>query len=156
MKNSNKGDTQQRAINYAFLLLKFRLRSEKELFQRLKDKKFDIATIKKTLSFLKEKGFVNDEDFACAWIESRLKKPFGLKRIKQELKLKGIANEIIDKQISRIKENYSEEELVLEIARNRLNKLKDLDAQKAKRRVFAYLARRGYSPEVICEALHQL
>jgi regulatory protein len=145
----------EKAKNYAFLLLKFRLRSEKELYQRLKRKKFDEGIIRETLFFLKEKGFINDEVFAKSWIESRIKRPLGLQRVRQELRLKGIDKETIDSQISEIKKNYPEEEIVSQIAKVRLSKLKNIDARVAKRRVYAYLLRRGFSLEVVTEVINQ-
>ena len=114
MKNIDR-DSFEKAKNYAFLLLKFRLRSEKELFRRLERKKFDGATIKKVLEFLKEKDFINDKDFAKSWSESRLKRASGLRKIKEELKIKGIARDTIDNQIAEIKKSYCEKEIVYKI-----------------------------------------
>lgn len=150
MVNSN---TLQKAKEYAFLLLKFRLRSEQEIYQRLKKKRFDEEIIKDAILFLKERGFLDDRLFAKAWIESRLKKPFGLRRIRQELRLKGIDKQTIDTQISQIENVYPEGDLVKEIARERLKKLKGIEPHSAKRRVYAYLLRRGFSPEKIIDAL---
>lgn len=149
-------DPQEKAKNYAFLLLKFRLRSEKELCARLKKKKFDTGIIQETISFLKDKGFIDDNYFAQAWIESRLKRPLGLRRLRQELRLKGIDKEIIDDQIAKIKKNYSEEDVVLKIIRERIPKLKGLEPQKAKRRLYSYLLRRGFAPEIVIDAMNQL
>lgn len=144
----------QKAKNYSFLLLKFRLRSEKEIYTRLKKKKFNEETIKETITFLKDKGFIDDNIFAREWIASRIKRPLGLRRIKEELKLKGIDKENIDNCINEIKTDYSETEIVKKIAQEKLNKLKDIDTCKAKRRVYAYLLRRGFSPEVIIDTLN--
>lgn len=149
----NNKEALQKARDYAFLLLKFRLRSEKELCQRLKKKRFDEEIIRDTVSFLKDKGFIDDDLFAKAWIESRIKKPLGLRKIRQELNLKGMDKEIIDTQISEIKKNYPEEDLVKKIAKVRLGKLKDIEPASARRRVYAYLLRRGFSPEIIIDAL---
>ncbi|MFA5096766.1 MAG: regulatory protein RecX, partial [Candidatus Omnitrophota bacterium] len=74
----------EKAREYAFLLLKFRLRSENELVQRLRRKKIPAETIKEVISFLEEKKFIDDNVFARAWLSSRLKRPFGLRRIRQE------------------------------------------------------------------------
>ena len=146
----------QKAKNYAFLLLKFRPRSEKEIYQRLKKKKFDPGIINQTLAFLKDKGFINDSDFTRLWIESRLKRPLGLRRIRQELNLKGIDKQIIDSRIEEIKKSYSEEGLVTKICQEKFDKLKNIEPQKAKRRIYAYLLRRGFSPEVIIDAINNL
>ena len=146
----------QKAKDYAFLLLKFRLRSENEIRQRLKKKKFDADIIEMTLFFLKDKGFIDDNYFAKTWIESRIKKPLGIRRLKAELSIKGINKAIIDTQIDEIKKSYSEEDIVGGIAKDRLNKLKGIDPQKAKKRVYAYLLRRGFSPEVVIDVLNQI
>jgi regulatory protein len=182
-------DQLQKARNYAFLLLKYRPRSEYEIRWRLKRKKFDEAVIKETISFLKEREFIADEGFTRAWIESRLKKPLGLNRIRSELKLKGIDKQIIESQINRIKEQYNEEGIISQIIKTRIERLnlpglkagdssragkrqfrsshglkpgdsckglKGLDVQSAKRRLFAYLLRRGFSPDAISDAISQL
>jgi regulatory protein len=151
----NNVDYLGKAKNYAFLLLKFRLRSEKEIYERLKRKKFAEEIIRQTLSFLKDKGFIDDRLFAKNWAESRIKKPLGLRRIRAELKLKGIDKEIIDSEISRIKQDYSEVVLVEKIAKARFDKSKGIEPQNAKRRVYAYLLRRGFSPDVVIDVLNQ-
>ncbi len=137
------------------MLLKFRLRSEKEIRLRLKKKKFDQKIIEETVAFLKDKEFINDNYFAQAWLESRLKRPLGLRRIKEELRQKGIDKEIINSQISEIKKDYSEEEIVAEIAKARFNRLKNIERELAKRRLYAYFLRRGFSPEIVIDVLNQ-
>ncbi|MCM8780755.1 MAG: recombination regulator RecX [Candidatus Omnitrophica bacterium] len=155
-KKSQREDPFQEAKNYCFLLLKFRLRSEDEIRRRLKKKRFNSTVIEKTLAFLRVRGFLDDRQFARSWLESRLKNKFGLRRIKQELLLKGIDKKIIDEQIEEIREGYSEEDLVAGLAQKRLNQLKDLDPQKAKRRLYSYLIRRGFSPERVLDVLNRL
>ncbi len=146
----------QKAKDYAFLLLKFRPRSEAEICERLKKKKFDEKTIKETLSFLKEKNFIDDTQFTKAWIESRLKRPLGIRRIVLELKSKGIKNVVIDNQLEELKKNYSEEKIVNDIAQKKFAKLKNIEPDKAKRRILSYLLRRGFSPKVVFEVIDQL
>ena len=155
MRNSNL-TPQQKARSYAFLLLKFRLRSEKELYTRLKNKKFDKEIVEQTIAFLKDKGFLDDTVFAKAWIESRLKKPFGLRRLSQELKAKGISGEIIEANIGEIKKGYCEEEVVEQLAKERLAKLKSIEPLKAKQRVYGFLLRRGFSPAAAAEVIRRL
>jgi len=155
-KNPALANSFEKARDYAFFLLKFRLRSENEIYSRLKKKKFDDEVIAKTLSFLKEKKFIDDRLFAERWAEYRIKKPFGLRRIKEELKLKGIAKNIIEDQLSEIKQDYSEEEIVAKIAEEKFPKMEGLDAQKAKKRLCGYLVRRGFSPEIVWDVINNL
>lgn len=156
MNRSKVLDPFTRAKNYAFLLLKFRLRSEHELYSRLKKKGFPEPIIRKTVSFLKEKGFIDDSVFAKNWISSRLKRPFGLRRITQELKLKGVDREVIAEQVQGLKGNYSEEKVVEEIAKGKLNKLKNVEPQKARSRLYGYLVRRGFTGEIVIEVINKL
>lgn len=137
------------------MLLKFRLRSEKELAERLKKKKFAENIIQETIGFLKERGFLDDEAFARAWFESRLRRPLGLRRLERELETKGIDKEIIQQQIGEVKKGYSEEEIVRDLAKARLKKLKDIEPQKARVRIFGYLIRRGFSTDIIIDVLNQ-
>lgn len=156
MKNKGSANTFEAAKAYAFFLLKFRLRTEKEIYQRLKKKSFDQAVILQAINFLKEKAFINDLDFARAWVASRINKPIGLRRLEDELKQKGVSKEIIQAQLSKIKEDYPEEEIVAGIVNERLKKLKGIEPQKAKTRIYAYLMRRGFSPDIVIEAVRQL
>ena len=146
----------QAAKEYAFLLLKFRLRSEQELASRLRQKKFSEAVIQDVLSFLKDRQFIDDQVFAKGWVASRLKRPFGLRRISRELTLKGLGKEIISEALAKARENYNESEVASQLARQRFSRLKDIEVQKAKARVYAYLIRRGFSPDISSEIVKGL
>jgi regulatory protein len=148
-------DLREKARNYAFLLLKFRPRSEQEIRQRLQRKNYDPQIIRETLIFLKEHNFIDDHAFTDAWINYRLKRPFGLRRIEQELRLKGIEKGLIQEKISQAKKGYCELETVEKLARERLKKLKNIEPQKARARIYAYLMRRGFSPDAITEAVNR-
>jgi len=155
-QNRPKGYDIEKARAYAFLLLKFRLRSENELLTRLKQKGFSEQVSKNTVNFLKEKEFIDDRIFAKGWVASRLKRPFGLRRIKQELAQKGLDKNIIEDLLSQAKKDYSEEQIVSQLAGQRFLRLKGIEPQKAKMRVYAYLLRRGFSPEIVGEIVKNL
>jgi regulatory protein len=153
---TNESGSLEKARQYVFLLLKYRLRSEKEIADRLVRKKFPPEVIKDTIAFLKEKRFIDDSSFARAWLQSRIKRPLGLRRLKQELRFKGIDKEIIESNIQRIKENYSETEVVQNIVEEKFRKMRNIEPQKAKSRIYAYLLRRGFSPDVCLDAINRL
>ncbi|MDD5731176.1 MAG: regulatory protein RecX, partial [Candidatus Omnitrophica bacterium] len=94
--------------------------------------------------------------FAKGWVASRLKRPFGLRRIKQELAQKGLDKEVIEESLERVKEDYRESEVILQLAEQRFSKLKNIEPQKAKARVYAYLVRRGFSPEITSDIVKGL
>jgi len=149
-------DDQESAREYAFLLLKYRQRSVEELKLRLKNKKFSETVIKGTVNFLKEKRFLDDAQFSRAWISSRLKRPYGLRRIKQELRLKGVDREIIETQAGNLSRDYSEPDIVEEIVIRKADNLKGLEPVKARQRLYSYLIRRGFTPEIVIEKINRL
>jgi len=156
VKSSVSLSDAEKARAYAFLLLKFRLRSERELKARLKQKGFSESLSQDTVNFLKDREFIDDRVFARGWVTSRLKRPFGLRRIKQELVQKGLDQEVIDNSLAQAKEHYSESQIVTQLAQQRFSRLKSVELIKAKARVYAYLIRRGFSPEVVGEVVKEL
>ncbi|MEW6101608.1 MAG: regulatory protein RecX [Candidatus Omnitrophota bacterium] len=145
-----------KARAYAFLLLKFRLRSEREIYSRLKRKKFPEEIIRKTIAFLKEKDFLDDNLFAKAWIESRLKKPFGFRRIAGELRQKGIESQVLERQIEEQKKSFREEEVIQGLISKKIAKLKKTDMKALKPQLYAWLLRRGFSADIIQDELESL
>lgn len=112
--------------------------------------------IDQVIQYLKGKGFIDDRIFARTWIGSRLKKPLGLNRLKAELKQKGICEQIISQVLSEAKEGYNEDELVQKLAQQKFAKLRDVEPYKAKRRLYSYFIRRGFSADVVTEIISQL
>lgn len=141
------------AKNYALRLIKIRLRSEKEIRDKLKTKEYSLQVIEEVVDFLKKINLLDDGLFAKLWVESRIKRPLGLARLKYELKLKGIDKGIIEEAINRVKENYDEETVIGDVVRNKVKRMKGLPAEKIKARLFGFLLRKGYSRDLVFDAL---
>jgi regulatory protein len=150
----NEDKELQRAKNYAFRLLKIRQRSIREIRERLTRKKYTPPVIDKVISSLKGLGYLDDKIFASAWIRARLKRPYGFRRIFLELKNKGINKELIEQSFKELKQGYSENIVVKELISKRLKLYKDLNPAALKRRLFAYLVRRGFNSETIKEEIN--
>ncbi|MCX5699979.1 MAG: regulatory protein RecX [Candidatus Omnitrophica bacterium] len=153
---NSRSEDFEKAKNYAFLLLKFRLRSVNELVERLKRKGFTEERSREVVSFLEEKKFVDDKLFAKSWINARLKRPFGLRRIRLELKAKGVDKEVVEEEIGNISEDYTETEIVADLIKVKLKRLKGIEPVVAKGRIYGYLVRRGFSPEIVINNLNRL
>lgn len=123
---------------------------------RLKQKAFDEQTIARTLSFLKEKKFIDDACFAKSWIDARLRKNKGLRRLTAELKNKGVSPDIVTEQIEQARRTFNETEVITRIIGERLAKAKNIGPETAKRRIYAYLLRQGFSPDLVNEQIHQI
>lgn len=147
-----------RARNYVWRLIKGRLRSEKEIKQKLNFKKYAPPVIAKTVTYFKGLDYINDVEFANRWVNSRLHKPLGLKAIAFELRQKGISKEIIDPLIKEKRRSVDERAAVEELAEKYLNRSRKREErpEKLKAKLYGYLLRRGFSAEVISEAINRL
>ena len=138
-----------------FRLFRFRPRSEWEIVEKLKGKNIAAENIDAAIQYFRKLDYIDDRRFAKAWTASRLVRN-GINRIRFELKKKGIADEVIQDTISQISDDYSEIEVVLTVAKKQLHNYRNLDPIKTKRRLFEYLARRGFRSSTIQKALRQL
>ena len=143
-----------KAKDYACRLLSYRQRSIKEMTQRLKRRYFSSETIKKTIEYLIELNYLNDEDFARFWIQTKMQSnPCGWSVLRYQLRQKGIAGQIIDRLINDFAGQYDEYKTAKELAISRRRRYKGLKSAKIKRRLYAYLSRRGFSQEAILQAI---
>jgi len=131
-----------------FRWLSLRPRSRYEIDQYLQRKTDDESLRGRLMGLLQELGYVDDERFAKSWIQHRtLVKPMSMYRLKQELLQKGVPKEIIDKTL----ETSDVDELAA---------LKDLIRKRKQRyqsreKLMAYLARQGFSYDLVKQALEQ-
>ncbi|MFH1691705.1 MAG: regulatory protein RecX [Candidatus Omnitrophota bacterium] len=140
----------------ALRLIKFRVRSRKELEERLRAKGYSLEVVQDVLAYCQEHRFIDDKAFALIWARGRVKKPFGFSRICRELYNKGIAEDIVSSVIEEIKKDYHEQEAIHNIVCSRLSKYKGLDPLKAKARLFGFLLRRGFSKDLVIEAVSRI
>ena len=140
----------------AFRYLKIRERSVFEMREKLALKKIDQAVIDQVVQYLLEKKFLDDVSFARNWIRYRQARPFGPQRIRLELKQKGLDEEIIIREMQAAFEQHDQWEEVLEMARRRAVRYQMDEPLKRKKKVFDFLARRGFSLEMIKKAIKNI
>lgn len=141
MKKSNSG----KATAYAYRLFSLRPRSEKELRDRLFRKGYGRATVYEVIALLKEKNIIDDLKFANLWVESRMRsRPKGTMLLRRELREKGVEQVIIEKALSE-RGAVDEEGVARELAAQKLGSMRGLSEEKAKKRLFGFLARRGFN-----------
>jgi len=144
----------------ALHFLSYRLRSEKEVTDFLIKKiaakeniKYhqakDSLLINQVVSKLKKYKYLNDFEFAKWFISSRIKtKPKGLRLLKLELFNKGIDKDIAEKVLSK---NLNQKELAKKAIEKKIKKWQKLPPLELKKKVYSYLAGRGFDWEIIQE-----
>lgn len=143
---------------YLWRLIRFRQRSEREIRERLTRKEYPPQVIDEAVAYLRGIGYLNDYEFAKAWIESRLRKPFGLRVIRLELERKGIEEEIIEGLLQETKQTWDEGAVVERLAGKYFSTLKKKKEfpQRIKPKLYSYLIRRGFSPDIVSEAISRI
>lgn len=144
-----------KATSTALNFLAYRPRSEGEIRRRLRQGGFAEQTIGDTLDQLRDWHYVDDADFARRWIEHRAAhRPRGSRLLTQELKAKGIDQQVMTEAIEEA--GLDEGADALAIARQRARQLADLEQDVRERRLSGFLARRGYGFDVIRATLNTL
>lgn len=158
MTERDDGKISKDARKIVFRLLKVRHRSCQEIIVKLQHKMIPDHIIKDTIKYFKGLELIDDRQFARSWISSRLKKPYGSNRIRCELKNKGIDPETIEREVRGLTEtrDYSEIEILENLARKRAIKYKGLDLEKRKARLYGYLLRRGFNTHNIVKVITAL
>ena len=145
-----------KAKKLTFNLLKIRPRSEYELVAYLTRKGFSKEIIKQTIDYLSRLRLVDDLSFARAWAESKAKQSIGKTRLRFELLKKGLKPNIINQVIEETFESVDEEKTVRGLVQRMMQKYSKLDKDTAKRRLWSYLSRRGFSKDIVMDVMSQL
>jgi regulatory protein len=140
----------------ALRFLKIRPRSIGELKEKLENKDFPAQDIAATIDDLTASGLLDDRAFTKSWINYRLARPFGFRRIVQELKAKGVDAQIINEAVAEIQGAYSPEKAAWELVQRRWQRLAAIDPVKKQKRVLDFLLRRGFEAGVALKVIKKL
>ncbi|HOO76544.1 MAG TPA: regulatory protein RecX [bacterium] len=145
------------AREYALRLLDYRERSSGELARRLMEKGFGEAAARFVLDGLRKSGLVDDERFARLWVTSRLRaRPRSRRLIGIELARRGISRDSIRSVLDALMPEDGEEELARSLAAGRARFYRGDDPLRRRRKLGAWLARRGFAPDLIGRILEEM
>jgi regulatory protein len=137
-------------------MLAFRARSSTELARSLVRKGEPKELVDRAVARLQEQGLLDDAAFAQSFTRAKvLGAQQSKRRVQQDLARKGVAREVSDAAIATVfeEEEVDQRDVVEQAARKKLRSLKKLDPAVRRRRLYAFLARRGYDGEDIRKAM---
>ncbi len=138
------------ARDYAVKILTVHDRSESELTDKLLKKGYGEEDAADAVEFCKEYGYVDDERYAAHFVRDASEiKRFGAARIRNELRLKGIAPETVEEAMLALE---NEDEILKSEMKRRFADA-DFSDMKVKNRIVGYFARRGFSVGDIIRAM---
>ena len=146
----------QKAKDAAYNYLSYRARSVKEVRDKLVQKEFAEEIIEQVVDDLQRQKLLNDREFARRFVEARLGRANGSRKLAQELRRKGIETEIIDEVLGEFAATLDSEERAVGLLGKQAWRYRGLERDKAKRRMLGFLARRGYDAQMARSAVDKV
>jgi regulatory protein len=150
-------DQTWKAREAALHLLAFRPRTAAELRRRLREKGYAPEVADAVVERLGEMGMVDDAQFAEMFVRDRVRlRPHGRRRLTQELRAKGVDGERAQAAIDDVleRENATETDLARQAAAKWRARPGE-DRQASRRRLYGFLARRGFGTDAIMAVLDE-
>ena len=144
----------------AAVFLAARSRSVDETTKRLLHLGYPEPLVEDVVTRLIEMNYLDDEQFARAWVESRDRaRPKGELGLRRELALKGVPREVVDSVMADREESAAGENPDLAAARALLARRNaalstEADFNRRRQKAYALLARNGFDPETCREAVN--
>jgi regulatory protein len=147
--------TYDRALN----LLAVQARSSRDLKRRLVQKGEPAAYVERAIERLTAVGLLDDAQFARQLARSKaVGQGASKRRVQQEMFKRGVARDVADEAITEVfeEEQVDESESAEAAARKKLRTLTGADDETRRRRLYGFLARRGYGPDAIRATLERV
>ena len=144
-----------KVINYTLRILSYRQRTEKEVYNKLREKGYNEKHILEAMEYCKDKNYINDRDFAEVFVRDKVNlNKYGSQRIRYELISKGVAKEVIDDVL--LPSSDDELETAMELALKRLPRYKNDDRPAIYRKLGGFLQRKGYPYDIVKKVLNKV
>lgn len=126
-----------------------------QLRTKLVAKEFDESAIESGIERCIAAGLLDDERYAEAFVESRVRRGHGAQRIRQDLARRGIDRALVDAALAQHQESGAMDEAAVVAARAKFARVQ-LDDSKTRAKALRWLMSRGYSPPQAYAALAAL
>lgn len=142
----------QRAIKRAMHLLDRQDRTERQLYDKLKENGYPEVCIESAISYVKRYHYIDDFRYASAYIRYRQEKK-SRQKLKLELQAKGIARDVIEEALE---EEYvsDDQKKILELLQKRRYSFENADTAE-QRKNYQFLLRRGFQSSDILHVMRQ-
>lgn len=148
-------DRQKFALQKAASFCAYQERTVKETRQRLYDWELTEGEIAWVLEELKAQNYLNEERFAKAFAGGKFRvKRWGRLKIKQEMKLKGVPNDLIQKGLTEI-DGDDYEAVLRDLLKKKAKGLKG-ESVAVKQKLVRFALSRGFESDIVWELLKTL
>ena len=128
--------------------------SSKALGDKLLEKGYNSLVVAEAINELSDLGYIDDENYARMFLEYCHEKMWDKKKIRYEMKIKGLDDEIIEDVLSSY-EDDSQIEAMVELIKTKYSGL-DLSDVKNKAKIIRFFASRGFDFSKIDIAIREI
>lgn len=139
------------ARNKGLYYLQFSGKTENEMRKKLAEQGFSPASVEDAVLFLKHYRYLDDEDYAKRYVEKNGNKK-SIRQMKFDLRQKGIGDDLVEMVFEDME--VDEPSQILGLLRKKNYDPEEPDPAK-RQKIYAFLARKGFSYEAINSAMKQ-
>ena len=144
------------AMATALHYLGYKPRTEREVRRKLDEKDLG-AVADRTIARLNELGYLDDASYAHAYVEARMRRGYGPRRIRMELRRRGVANAQVEQALEAVVDADDRLEAAREQAARRWPRLqKESDPRRRRKKLYDFLLRRGFGYDLIRQVTDEL
>jgi len=146
---------EREALDKAIKFLNYRLRTSGEIREKMRIWGYSTRVCSNVVDYLEGRGLVDDREFARVFMQELLEKQFGFYRVREKLFSKRLDRDVVEEVMA----DYPDEqeyERAFEIGAVRAAGLSGQGEQAMKRKLTAFLERRGFSGNVARDVVRSL
>lgn len=144
----------QRSLSYAFWLLGRRAYTTAELREKLLGKQAEPEVVTRVIARLSELRYLDDKGYAESFVRSRQPRK-GRMALRRELFRKGVSEQVVDEALGAL-ELDTQVATAAALLEKHAWRFQKGDARKNYAKAYAFLARRGFTSDVVKAALERV
>ncbi len=148
-ENNTKNENLKECLNYLYTQIGRYSKTKKGYTSKLYEKGFSSVVINQAIDFAEQKRFIDDDAYTQSYI-LRNKSKKGALKIKNELLIKGVDKNIIEKHLIDI--NEEEEALILA---EKFVKNKEIDIDTISK-LYRHLCGKGFSYQTVTNTIYKI
>jgi regulatory protein len=147
-------DDKERAFQSSLRYIAYKQRTETEVVKKLEKLEFSPEIIDNVMCDLREKRYVNDNEFADQWIEIRGDSKLCSKKFLEiELRNKGIPDDIVKAALEKAPDDI---ETAIKLGKKYINRFVTADDKDFRKKMTGILLRRAFSYSVVKDTINEL
>ncbi|WP_339925390.1 regulatory protein RecX [uncultured Cyclobacterium sp.] len=153
---SKKKSSYSKALKKIAGYCAYQERAISEVVSKLDEMELEMGDREKILQTLQDQDFINEKRFVESFVKGRFNlKRWGRIRIRQELKMRGIPNQLIQKGLELLApEEY--QDTLLHLAERKWKLTNEENLYKRKTKVVRFLVFRGFEPDLVWEVVEAI